>query len=158
MMNFLGSLSNGARVPVRGAVFSLRSSAAAIVVVASLMFTSAQAVELPLERVFTAPDLSGPTLRGVKISPDGRLIAYLRARDDDKDRFDLWAYDVPAAKHRRLVDSRVLAGADRALSAEEEARRERQRTSAFSGIVEYSFAPDSRQLLIPLNGDLYLYD
>ena len=44
------------------------------------------------------------------------------------------------------------------MSAEEEARRERQRTSAFSGIVEYSFAPDSRQLLIPLNGDLYVYD
>ena len=47
---------------------------------------------------------------------------------------------------------------DRALSAEEEARRERQRTSAYSGIVEYSFAPDSRHLLIPLNGDLYVYD
>ena len=63
-----------------------------------------------------------------------------------------------AARHRLLVDSRVLAGADRALSAEEEARRERQRTSAYSGIVEYSFAPDSRHLLIPLNGDLYVYD
>ncbi|MBC8025205.1 MAG: S9 family peptidase [Steroidobacteraceae bacterium] len=113
---------------------------------------------LPLERLFAAPDLSGPTLRGVKISPDGKLVAYLRARDDDKDRFDLWAYDVPGRKHRRLVDSRELAGADRALSASEEARRERQRTSALSGIVEYSFAPDSRRLLIPLNGDLYLYD
>ena len=63
-----------------------------------------------------------------------------------------------AARHRLLVDSRTLAGADRALSAEEEARRERQRTSAYSGIVEYSFAPDSRHLLIPLNGDLYVYD
>ena len=114
--------------------------------------------KLPLERLFAAPDLSGPTLRGVKISPDGRLIAYLKARDDDKDRYDLWAYDVPAARHRLLVDSRTLAGADRALSAEEEARRERQRTSALSGIVEYSFAPDSRHLLIPLNGDLYVYD
>jgi dipeptidyl-peptidase-4 len=56
------------------------------------------------------------------------------------------------------VDSRELAGADRALSVEEEARRERQRTSGLSGIVEYSFAPDSRHLLIPLNGDLYVYD
>ena len=28
----------------------------------------------------------------------------------------------------------------------------------YSGIVEYSFAPDSRHLLIPLNGDLYVYD
>lgn len=127
-------------------------------VVALLFSPVASAGNLPLERLFAAPDLSGPTLRGVKISPNGRLIAYLRARDDDKDRFDLWAYDIPAARHRRLVDSRLLAGADRALSAEEEARRERQRTSAFSGIVEYSFAPDSRQLLIPLNGDLYVYD
>ena len=94
----------------------------------------------------------------MKISPDGRLVAYLRARDDDKDRFDLWAFDVRESRDRLLVDSRTLAGADRALSAEEEARRERQRTSAFSGIVEYSFAPDSRHLLIPLNGDLYVYD
>src|SRR4029078_12918568 len=37
-------------------------------------------------------------------------------------------------------------------------RRERQRPSSFSGIVDYSFAPDSRHLLIPLNGDLYVYD
>src|SRR5262249_23483773 len=82
----------------------------------------------------------------------------LKAREDDKDRYDLWAFDVRAAGHRQLVDSRTLAGADRELSAEEEARRERQRTSAYSGIVEYSFAPDSRHLLIPLNGDLYVYD
>ena len=82
----------------------------------------------------------------MKISPDGNLVAYLKARDDDKDRFDLWAYDISAARHRRLVDSRELAGGtDSALSAEEEARRERQRTSAFSGIVDYHFAPDSRQ-------------
>ena len=119
---------------------------------------TAKAEKLSLERLFSAPDLNGPVLRGVEISPDGKLVAYLRAREDDKDRFDLWAYDLGARKHRRLVDSRALAGADKALSADEEARRERQRTSAFSGIVEYSFAPDSHQLLIPLNGDLYLYD
>ncbi len=161
-MNLRESLSNGARVPSRGAAFSLRPAVAAVLtgiaVVFSLWPASAHSGQLPLERLFSAPDLSGPTLRGVKISPDGKLIAYLRARDDDKDRFDLWAYDVAAAKHRQLVDSRVLAGADRGLSEEEEARRERQRTSALSGIIEYSFAPNSRLLLIPLNGDLYVYD
>ena len=161
-MNFRESLSNGARAPSRDAAFSIRPVVAAfltgIAVVFSLWPASARSGELSLERLFSAPDLSGPTLRGVKISPDGKLVAYLRARDDDKDRFDLWAFDVTAANHRQLVDSRVLAGADRALSAEEEARRERQRTSALSGIVEYSFAPNSRQLLIPLNGDLYVYD
>ena len=124
----------------------------------ALFGAPAHSGKLPLERLFTAPDISGPTLRGVEISPNGKLIAYLKGREDDKDRFDLWAYDVSTARHRLLVDSRLLAGADRALSAEEEARRERQRTAAYSGIVEYSFAPDNRHLLIPLNGDLYIYD
>ncbi len=125
----------------------------------ALLATPAHSGKLPLERLFAAPDLSGPTLRGVKISPDGKLVAYLQgARATTRIASICGPTTSRAARHRLLVDSRTLAGADRALSAEEEARRERQRTSAFSGIVEYSFAPDSRHLLIPLNGDLYVYD
>jgi len=156
-MNLDGSVTNEFRTSGRRAAAFLRMGAALAGAWLGLA-APAQPGKLPLERLFSAPDLAGPTLRGVKVSPDGRLVAYLKARDDDKDRYDLWAYDVPAASHRQLVDSRTLAGADRALSAEEEARRERQRTSALSGIVDYSFAPDSRHLLIPLNGDLYVYD
>ncbi len=160
-MILLGSVTKGVCAPVRrNARYPRLGAAPAIWLAALALFAAlpAAAEKLPLERLFAAPDLSGPTLRGVNISPDGRLIAYLKARDDDKDRFDLWAYDVQQARHRQLVDSRTLAGADRALSAEEEARRERQRTAALSGVVEYSFSPDSRLLLIPLNGDLYVYD
>src|SRR6478735_5303752 len=152
------SVANAPRGLFRSAVNFPRLGAALVLAALGLLATPAQAEKLSLERLFAAPDLNGPNLRGVKISPDGQLVAYLRARDDDKDRFDLWAFDVRASRDRLLVDSRTLAGADRALSAEEEARRERQRTSAYSGIVEYSFAPDSRHLLIPLNGDLYVYD
>ncbi len=156
-MNLHGSLTAAVRSPGRrGTLFTPLGAVLLLLGLGSA--STAYSGKLPLERLFSAPDLGGPTLRGVKVSPDGRLIAYLKARDDDKDRYDLWAYDVPAARHRQLVDSRTLAGADRALSAEEEARRERQRTSALSGIVDYSFAPDSRHLLIPLNGDLYVYD
>lgn len=157
-MNLLGILTNTLRVPGRNAASSRRPAAAFALGCALLLGAPAWPGKLPLERLFAAPDLSGPSLRGVKISPDGQLVAYLQGRDDDKDRYDLWAYDVKAQRHRRLVDSRTLAGADKALSVEEEARRERQRTSSLSGIVEYSFAPDSRHLLIPLNGDLYVYD
>ena len=156
-MKLPGILTNTSRAPRRRAA-SIHPVAALALACALLLAAPAWSGKLPLERLFSAPDLSGPTLRGVKISPDGQLVAYLQGRDDDKDRYDLWAYDVRAQKHRRLVDSRTLAGADKALSAEEEARRERQRTSSYSGIVEYSFAPDSRHLLIPLNGDLYVYD
>jgi len=156
-----GSVTNGSRALFPGAVFFPRFGAAFSIGLLALLVTlstPARAEKLTLERLFSAPDLAGPNLRGVKISPDGKLVAYLRAREDDKDRYDLWAFDVRESRDRLLVDSRSLAGADRALSTEEEARRERQRTSAYSGIVEYSFAPDSRHLLIPLNGDLYVYD
>ena len=80
------------------------------------------------------------------------------AKDNNKDRLDLWAYDIARHEHRLLVDSAVLEPQAHALSAEEEARRERQRTSSLSGIVEYEFSSDSRYLLVPVGGDLYVYD
>jgi len=118
-MKLIGSVTNDARSTVRRNALSFRPGAAFSLLLAALLWlpgSAAHSGKLPLERLFTAPDLSGPSLRGVKISPDGRLVAYLKARDDDKDRFDLWAYDVPAARHRLLVDSRTLAGASSSVS------------------------------------------
>lgn len=123
-----------------------------------LLATAVHAERLTIERIFAAPDLSGASLRTARLSPDGRLVAYLRGKDTDKDRLDLWAYDIAARRHRLLVDSARLAPRERPLSAEEEARRERQRISSLAGIVEYEFSPDARRLLVPLAGDLYLYD
>lgn len=122
------------------------------------MSSAAIAEKLTIERLFAGPDLSGASLRSPRISPDGRLVAYLRGKDSDKDRLDLWAYDIGRHEHRLLVDSALLEPHERALSAEEEQRRERQRTSSLSGIVEYEFSPDARYLLVPLAGDLYVYD
>jgi dipeptidyl-peptidase-4 len=124
---------------------------------ASLVLGPASAKDLTIERLFDAPDLQGPSLRQTRFSPDGRLVSYLRARDDAPTEFDLWAYDIAAKTHRLLVDSRLLSPAGETLSAEEEARRERQRIAALRGIVEYEWAPDSRSLLFPLGGDLYHY-
>ena len=120
--------------------------------------STAGAEMLTIERIFAAPDLSGASLRAPQLSPDGRYVAYLRGGDQNKDRLDLWAYDIAARKHRMLVDSAQLVPQERALSAEEEARRERQRTSSLSGILEYQFSSDSHSLLVPLGGDLYVYD
>jgi dipeptidyl-peptidase-4 len=124
----------------------------------TLATTLAQAEKLTIERIFAAPDLSGATLRAPQISPDGRLVAYLRGAERNKDRLDLWAYDIDKHHHRLLVDSSKLVPEEHALSSEEEQRRERQRTSSLSGIVEYQFSPDARYLLVPLGGDLYVYD
>ena len=124
----------------------------------TLATTVTQAEKLTIDRMFAAPDLSGASLRSPQISPDGRLVTYLRGAERNKDRLDLWAYDIGKHHHRLLVDSSKLVPEEHALSPEEEQRRERQRTSSLSGIVEYQFSPDSRYLLVPLGGDLYVYD
>ena len=122
------------------------------------MGSAARAEKLTIERLFTAPNLVGASLRSPHISPDGRFVAYLSGKDNEKDRLDLWAYDIASHEQRLLVDSALLEPHAHALSAEEEARRERQRTSSLSGIVEYEFSSDSRYLLVPVGGDLYVYD
>lgn len=119
---------------------------------------SSHAEALTVARIFADPDLAGSRLREPKFSPDGRYVTYLQGKADNKDQLDLWAFDTRSGTARVLVDSRKLVGDDEKLSAEEEARRERQRTASLRGIVEYEFSSDGKRLLIPLGGDLYLYD
>src|SRR5262245_29875816 len=139
--------------------FTARSLPLVLLVFAALFsIPPARADMLTIERTFAAPDLSGASLRSPQLSPDGRYVAYLRGGEQNKDRLDLWAYDIAAKKHTLLVDAARLVPDEKPLSAEEEARRERQRTSSLSGIVEYEFSPDSHSLLVPLGGDLYVYD
>jgi dipeptidyl-peptidase-4 len=113
---------------------------------------------LTLERLFSGPDLAGASLRSARFSPDGKLVTYLQGSAESKDRLDLWAHDIATGRNALLVDSRSLVADAGTLSPEEEARRERQRTVALAGIVDYQFSADSRLLLIPIAGDLFLYD
>ena len=117
--------------------------------------TPAIAGDLPLERVFSSPALSGPTPREAKLSPDGKYVTLLKNRADDKDRFDLWAIDTATAQPRMLVDS-LKIGTGAAVSEEEKMRRERARIAGTKGITEYGWAPDSKSILVPIDGDLYV--
>ncbi len=125
--------------------------------VACAVATGASAAELTIDRLFDVPPLAGPTIVGLKISPDGARVTYLKGKADDKDRLDLWEYNIRDRQDRVLVDSKALAPAPEKLSDEELSRRERQRTAALSGILEYTFAPAGDALLFPLNGKLYYY-
>jgi dipeptidyl-peptidase-4 len=127
-------------------------------IVACAVATAPQAAELTIDRLFDAPALAGPSIIGLKISPDGSRVTYLQGKSSDKDRLDLWEYNIRDAQTRVLVDSDLLAPGRETLSDEERNRRERQRTAALSGILEYSFAPSGRALLFPLGGNLYYYD
>jgi len=125
--------------------------------VACAVVSSGSAAELTIDRLFDAPALAGPTIVGLKISPDGSRVTYLQGKPDDKDRLDLWEYNIHDRQARLLVDSKTLAADKEILSDEERGRRERQRTAALSGILEYSFAPTGDALLFPLGGELYYY-
>jgi dipeptidyl-peptidase-4 len=113
---------------------------------------------LTIDRLFDAPALAGPAIAGLQISPDGSRVGFLRGRSEDKDRLDLWEYGLQTRSSRLLVNSSVLAGDREAVSAQEMARRERRRTAALSGILEYSFAPSGRALLFTAGGEVYYYD
>lgn len=124
---------------------------------ACLTAMTAESAELSIDRLFDAPELSGPSVVGLKIAPHGGRVTFLRGKADNKDRLDLWEFNVSDGSSHLLVDSNELAGAEKPLSDEEKGRRERQRTAALSGIIEYSFAPKGDALLFPLNGELFFY-
>jgi dipeptidyl-peptidase 4 len=125
--------------------------------VACAVASGASGAELTIDRLFDAPALAGPTIVGLKISPDGSRVTYLKGKADDKDRLDLWEYNIHDKQARVLVDSKALAPKQEKLSDEELGRRERQRTAALSGILEYTFAPSGDAVLFPLSGKLYYY-
>jgi len=114
----------------------------------------ASAVLTP-ERVFANPSLAGPVARGVSLSPDGELVAFLRAREDDVDVLDLWAAPTGAGEPFKLIDARALVPDAGELSEAEKARRERMRISQ-RGVVEYSWDEQGRYILAPLEGDIFL--
>ena len=121
--------------------------------------TAAPAPEkLTLEAITGSAPLSGPTLMKPQVSPDGARVTFLRGKEADRNRLDLWEYDVASRQTRMLVDSSVVLPGEEVLSEAEKARRERQRIAAYSGIVDYQWAPDGKALLFPLGGELYLYD
>lgn len=113
---------------------------------------------LTLEAITGDAPLSGPTLLKPQIAPDGSRVTFLRGKDSDRNRLDLWAFEVATGKTALLVDSADVLPGEEVLSDEEKARRERQRTAALSGIVDYQWSPDGKTLLFPLGGELYLYD
>ncbi|GAA0869134.1 S9 family peptidase [Brevundimonas basaltis] len=107
------------------------------------------------ERVFANPSLSGPVARGVSLSPDGELVAFLRSREDDVDVLDLWAAPTGEGEPFKLIDAQALVPDAGELSEAEKARRERMRISQ-RGVVEYSWDEQGRYILAPLEGDVFL--
>jgi dipeptidyl-peptidase-4 len=141
-----------ARLPAE--IFMRPLLLACLLLVTSLV----HAERLTVERLFSDPDLNGPSPRALKLAPDGRHVAFLRGREDDQNQLDLWVFDVAGGgQPRRLVDSLALGG-EAALSDAEKARRERERIAQLKGIVGYRWSPDGGKLLFGAGERLWLYD
>ena len=136
----------------------MRSVFAALALMLATSLVPAHAEKLTLEAITGSKPLSGPTLMKPQVAPDGSRVTFLRGKDSDRNQLDLWEYDIASGQTRLLVDSKVVLPGTETLSDAEKARRERQRISAYAGIVDYQWAPDAHALLFPLGGELYLYD
>lgn len=121
---------------------------------ASSLSLSAQT--LTPERIFASPSLDGEPIRGLKISPDGSRVTFLKGKESDYEQLDLWEYNIKAGKSRLLFDSTALHSGEEELSDEEKARRERLRLVG-KGIVSYQWSKDGKALFFPLGGDVYYW-
>ena len=124
---------------------------------ALLASVPASAERLTLDRIYGDQALAGASVRNLKVSPDGARVTFLRGRDDNQYQLDLWEFNMKDKTTHRLVDSKVLVPEEN-LSDAEKARRERERTASLKGILNYSWSPDGKQLLVPIAGNLYLID
>lgn len=117
---------------------------------------SAIAAGLTIKQITENGDLAGAVPRGLKYSPDGKRVTFLKASEMDARVLDLWEYNIADKKAQMLVKASDITGGEEMLSEEERGRRERMRITSM-GIVDFSWSRDGTKLLFPLGGDLYEY-
>jgi dipeptidyl-peptidase-4 len=90
-----------------------------------------------------------------RITPDGKHVVFLRALPRNP-TLRLFEVELASGRERELLTpERLLGAAEEKLSAEEKARRERQRQS-LRGFTAFQMSPDGARLLVTLSGKLYL--
>jgi dipeptidyl-peptidase-4 len=111
---------------------------------------------LSIKQITENGSLNGSVPRGLKFSPDGTRVTFLKSSEDDARVLDLWEYNLADKKAQLLVKASDITGGEEELSEEERGRRERMRISNL-GIVDFSWSRNGDKLLFPLGGDLYKY-
>jgi dipeptidyl-peptidase-4 len=90
-----------------------------------------------------------------KLTPDGEHVIFLRAQPRNP-TLRLYEFTVANGSERELLSpEQLLAGGQEKLTAEEKARRERQRQS-LRGFTAFQLSQDGARLLVTLSGKLYV--
>jgi dipeptidyl-peptidase-4 len=117
----------------------------------------ARAEALSIERMFAQPGLNGTVAQGVKMSPDGQRVSYLKTAADNPDAAILWAQPVQGGAPQQLLDTRDLGEAPKQLS--DEMIKFLERRHLVSGDpIQYQWGADNRHILVSFHGDLFLLD
>lgn len=111
---------------------------------------------LPLDRIFADPPLAGHAPQGLKMSPDGLRVTFLRPNETDSEVLDLWAMELPDGEPMVLVRTADLVPKESIQLSEEERMALERKRIRHQGITTYAYCGDSgNALLFPLSGDLY---
>ena len=125
-----------------------------------ILLASAPSVaeDFTIERLEGSPTINGASVQGLKMSPDGERVTFLKGKASNAAQLDLWEFDIESGASSLLVDSAVLLdGGVEVLSEEEKARRERNRSiTGKTGITTYFWSADGSTLLFPISGDVYV--
>jgi dipeptidyl-peptidase-4 len=106
--------------------------------------------QLTVERIYSAPSLSGRILRDTVWSPDGKLLTYL---DNGAGGPEIWAVDAATGQKHVLVDARHL----HEVLLPPESRGQQTGLGRLSP-TRYLWAPDSQALLFVSARELFWYD
>lgn len=106
--------------------------------------------QLTVERIYSAPSLSGRPLRDTMWSPDGKLLSYL---DENAGQPEIWAVDAASGQRRVLVDAQHLR--DVLLPA---ASRGQQTGLGRVTPPRYLWAPGGQALLFISAKELFWYE
>ena len=93
--------------------------------------------------------------RAMTPTEDGRFVLFLRSTASDP-RSSLWEVDVATGATRELLRPDSLAAGPETLTAEEKARRERQRIRG-GGFTFFEASRDGAVIVVALSGKLYVW-
>ncbi|MBV6459862.1 MAG: Dipeptidyl aminopeptidase 4 [Fimbriimonadaceae bacterium] len=110
--------------------------------------------EIPLERFYKYPLISGRSPSGAKMSPDGRKIVFGWNRTGER-RLDVWILDFPNGQPKQIVEANKIERLPR--QDDERTEQEKKEETLYDGgIGGFTWSPDSKDILFQYRGRSWL--
>jgi len=117
--------------------------------------TASTGKKLTVERIFSAPSLSGTLVHGIEWAPDGKRVTYFERTGTGRSAAtDLWALDATTGQKSVLVSAQMLGSL---------LEPEKQKATQGTGLAratpqDYQWAPDGNAILFVSDSELVWLD